>query len=95
MRDSAYAKHGIAFLHQASRYRGKANCRDAIFLAYGSSVPPLLANFIDDLLIVLKAFAAIAGAFCSMRVGKVSWLEFVDDLERRKAISVSPNDVWQ
>src|SRR5262249_45491576 len=80
MRDSAYAKHGIAFLHQASRYRGKATYRDAIFLAYGSSVPPLLANFIDDLLIVLKAFAAIAGAFCSMRVGKVSWLEFVDDL---------------
>jgi hypothetical protein len=94
MRDAAFARHGIAFLHQASRYRGKANYRDAIFLAYGSSVPSLLTTFVDDLLIVLKAFAAMAGAFCSMRVGKGAWTEFVDDLDRKKAISVSPKDVW-
>jgi hypothetical protein len=94
MRDAAYARHGIAFLHQASRYRGKANYRDAIFLAYGSSVPSLLTTFVDDLLSVLKAFAAMAGAFCSMRVGNGAWSEFVDDLNRKKAISVSPNDVW-
>jgi hypothetical protein len=46
------------------------------------------------MLVVLKAFAAMAAAFCSMRVGKVSWTEFIDDLERKKAISVSPKDVW-
>jgi hypothetical protein len=34
-RDAADARRSIAFLHQASRYRGKANYRDAIFLAYG------------------------------------------------------------
>ena len=94
MRDAAYARRGIAFLHQASRYRGKANYRDAIYLAYGSSVPAQLSGFVDDMLVVLKAFAAMAGAFCSMRVGKVSWTEFIDDLERKKAISVSPKDVW-
>jgi len=71
-----------------------ANYRDAIYLAYGSSVPAQLSGFVDDMLVVLKAFAAMAGAFCSMRVGKVSWTEFIDDLERKKAISVSPKDVW-
>jgi hypothetical protein len=75
----------IAFPHQASRYRGKANYRDAIYLAYGSSVPTQLSGFVDEMLAVLKAFAAMAGAFCSMRVGKGAWSEFVDDLERKKA----------
>jgi hypothetical protein len=94
LRDAAYARRGIAFLHQASRYRGKANYRDAIFLAYGSSVSTQLSGFIDDLLTVLKAFAAMAGAYCSLRVGKAAWADFVDDLDRKKAISVSPKDVW-
>jgi hypothetical protein len=94
LRDSWHARRGIGFLHQASRYRGKANYRDAIFLAYGASVPSQLSGFVDDLLVVLKAFAAMAGAYCSLRIGKVAWTEFVDDLERKKAISVSPKDVW-
>jgi hypothetical protein len=46
------------------------------------------------MLLVLKAFGAMAGAFCSLRVGKATWAEFIADLERRKAISVSPMDVW-
>jgi hypothetical protein len=94
LRDAAYARRGIAFLHQASRYRGKANYRDAIFLAYGTSVPTQLSGFVDDLLVVLKAFAAMAGAYCSLRVGKVAWTEFIEDLDRKKAISVSPKDLW-
>jgi hypothetical protein len=52
-----------------------------------------LSSFVDELLVVLKAFAATAGAYCSLRVGKVAWTEFVDDLDRKKAISVSPKDV--
>jgi hypothetical protein len=94
MRDAAYARRGIAFLHQASRYRGKANYRDAIYLAYGSSVSTQLSGFVDDMVVILTAFAAMAGAFCSMRVGKVRWTEFIDDLEHKKAISVSPKAVW-
>jgi hypothetical protein len=94
LRDAAFARRGIAFLHQASRYRGKANYRDAIYLAYGTSAPTLLSGFVDDLLMVLSAFAAMAGAFCSTRVGRATWAEFVDDLEHKKAISVSPRHVW-
>lgn len=94
LRDAAYARNGIAFLHQASRYRGKANYRDAIYLAYGASVPSLLTTFVDDLVVVLTGFTAMAGAFCSMRMGKAAWTDFVDDLDRKKAISVSPKDIW-
>lgn len=94
LRDAGYARRGIAFLHQASRYRGKANYRDAIYLAYGTSVPTQLSGFVDDMLVVLMAFAAMAGAYCSLRVGKAAWTDFVDDLERKKAISISPKDVW-
>jgi hypothetical protein len=94
LRDAAYARNGIAFLHQASRYRGKANYRDAIYLAYGTSVPSLLMTFVDDLVVVLTGFATMAGAFCSMRMGRAAWTDFVDDLDRKKAISVSPKDLW-
>jgi hypothetical protein len=40
------------------------------------------------MLAVLKAFSAMARAYCSMRLTKAAWSEFVDDLERKKAISV-------
>lgn len=93
-RDAAYARRGIAFLHQASRYRGKANYRDAIYLAYGTSVPTQLSGFVDDMMVVLKAFAAMAAGYCSLRVGKAAWADFVDDLDRKKALSISPKDVW-
>jgi len=94
LRDAAYARNGIAFLHQASRYRGKANYRDAIYLAYGTSVSALLSEFIDDLLTVLTGFATMAGAYASMRVGKAAWHDFVDDLDKKRSITVSPKDIW-
>lgn len=94
LRDAAFAKKSLSFLHEASRYRGKANYRDAIFLAYGKSVPKLAEGFIDDLLVVVTGFSAMAGAYCSMRMGKDRWKVFVDDLETGRAISVSPLEVW-
>ncbi|SCB53036.1 hypothetical protein GA0061099_10475 [Bradyrhizobium yuanmingense] len=90
LRDTSYARRGISFLHQASRYRGKANYRDAIYLAYGTSVPNQLSGLVDDVLVVLKGFAAMAGAYCSLRVGKTAWIDFADDLDRKRAISISP-----
>ncbi|MGX1168652.1 hypothetical protein AB7M16_004918 [Bradyrhizobium sp. USDA 372] len=85
LRDTSYARRGISFLHQASRYRGKANYRDAIYLAYGTSVPNQLSGLVDDMLVVLKGFAAMAGAYCSLRVGKTAWIDFADDLDRKRA----------
>ena len=94
MRDAWYAKRGIAFLHQAARYRGKANYRDAIYLAYGKSVPKLVDGFIGDLAKVLRGFTAMAAGYASMRMGHDLWSAFVDDLEARRSISVSPKDIW-
>jgi len=94
LRDEAFGRRSICFLHQASRYRGKANYRDAIFLAYGKSVPKLVDGFIDDLRLVLRAFSAMAASYCSARVGPEEWAWFVGDLAERRAISLSPTDVW-
>lgn len=94
IRDAWYAKRSTAFLHQASRYRGKANYRDAIYLAYGKSVPKLVDGFIDDLAKVLQGFTVMAGGYASMRMGRDHWSAFVDDIENMRSISVSPKEIW-
>ena len=63
LRDAAYARRGIAFLHQASRYRGKANYRDAIFLAYTERLPALRLMQLERTLLVSDApFAGVEGS---------------------------------
>lgn len=94
LRDAAYAKRSIAFLHQASRFRGKANYRDAIYLGYGKSVPKLLDGFIADLATVLRAFSGMAAAYCAARLGRQVWSEFITDLEAKRAVSLSPSSIW-
>lgn len=94
LRDAAFGKRSIAFLHQASRYRGKANYRDAIYLAYGKNVPTLADGFTDDLTSVLTAFSAMAAGYCSIRMGRDRWTEFINDLEQQRAISLSPLSIW-
>lgn len=94
LRDEAFKKKSVSFLHQAFRYRGKANYRDAIYLAYGKGVPKLLESFIDDLAIVLIGFTSMAGAYCSLRIGNDLWDQFLNDLEDKKSISISPKSIW-
>ncbi|MDP2331838.1 MAG: hypothetical protein Q8M19_14200 [Reyranella sp.] len=94
LRDSWYAKRSIAFLHEASRYRGKANYRDAIFLAYGRSVPTLVDGFVADLTSVLLAFSCMAAAYASKRMGTDLWLAFLDDIEAKRSLSISPKTLW-
>jgi len=94
LRDAGYGKRSIAFLHQAYRYRGKANYRDAIYLAYGRSVPSQLDGFIADLARVLRAFLAILAGYVSTRMGRDLWSSFVDDLEAKRSISISPKSLW-
>ncbi len=94
LRDTAFSRRGIAFLHEASRYRGKANYRDAIYLAHGRSVPRLLDGFIDDLSATLAGFAAMAEGYVSKRIGRDAWTAFIDDLEEKRSLSISPKDEW-
>jgi hypothetical protein len=94
LRDDRLRGKSLGFLHQAFRYRGKANYRDALFLTYGSGVGASLTGFIADMEIVLKAFVVMAGAFCSRRIGPSLWPPFLADLSAQLHLSVMPQDVW-
>lgn len=94
LRDARLSGKSTAFLHQAFRYRGKANYREALFLGYGNATETLLNGYTDDLAIVLKGFVAMAGAFVAKRIGQPLWDEFLDDLERNRAFALSPRTVW-
>jgi hypothetical protein len=94
LRDQRLARKSVSFLHQAIRYRGKANYREALFLGYGASTETLLAGYVDDLASVLKGFVSMAGAFASKRLGKTLWTEFTDDVDARRAFSIGPAHVW-
>ena len=94
LRNDAYSKRAVSFMHQAIRYRGKANYRDAIFLAYGKSVSHTLEGFVANLDNVLTAFASMAAAYVATRIGKSNWMPFLDDLEEKRAMSLSPKGIW-
>lgn len=94
MRDSRLRGKSVSFLHQAFRYRGKANYREALFLGYGAYAETLLAEYIDDLAAVLRGFTSMAGAFASKRLGITLWDEFVNDLEQNRTFELSPKSVW-
>lgn len=94
LRDSFYEKRSVAFLHAAIRYRGKANYRDTVFLAYGKHVPKLVDGFLDDLEKVLIAFSTMAAGYVSIRLGKEIWIPFLNDLESKRAVSISPKEIW-
>ena len=88
------SKRSMGFLHQAIRYRGKANYRDVLYLGYSKSTETKLTGYIDDLSKVLDAFVTCAGVFCSCRLGNSVWNEFIDDVEENRAFSTSPHKLW-
>lgn len=95
LRDQRLEKKCIGFVHQAARYRGKANYREALFLAYGTGTETILSSFVEDMSIVLEAFLAMAGAFAMRKLGKDLWEEFVADIDVKKAFTTSATEVWQ
>lgn len=102
LRDTKLAKKTVCFLHQAMRYRGKANYREALFLGYSGrfmgygaqDLEILLSEYPSDLKVVLTGFIAMAGAFVSRRLGKDLWLKFYQDVEENRAFSLSPSGIW-
>jgi hypothetical protein len=94
LRDDRLRGKALGFLHQAFRYRGKANYRDALFLTYGGQVGTTLNGFIEDMEIVLNAFIVMAGAFCARRIRHSLWQPFHADLSSKLQLSVMPQDVW-
>jgi hypothetical protein len=94
LRDARLSQRPIGFVHQAARYRGKANYREALFLAYGKSTEATLTGFVADQAKVLRAFVAMAGAFVSRKVGNELFEEFVADVDAHRAFSLSAASVW-
>jgi hypothetical protein len=94
LRDSRLAGKAVSFLHQAFRYRGKANYREALFLGYGDYVETLLSDYIDDLASVLRGFVAMSGAFACKRLGQPIWNDFIEDLDAHRSFQFSPKSVW-
>ncbi len=94
LRDRRLEGKSICFLHQAIRYRGKANYREALYLGYGTAVETLVSGHIRDLATVLTAFVTMAGAFASRRLGNALWSEFLQNLEAKRSFTVSPTQLW-
>lgn len=94
LRDARLNGKAFGFVHQAFRYRGKANYREALFISYGSHVAGKLANFQNDAASVLAGFLSMSGSFCGKRIGKDPWNIFYDDLTLNVTLSTRPVDVW-
>jgi hypothetical protein len=94
LRDNRLRPRAMGFVHQAFRYRGKANYREALFLAYGRTTEAALAGFVDDQAAVLKGFVAMAGVFAAKKLGVQLWGEFVADVAANRAFSIDPCTVW-
>ncbi|MGC1548647.1 MAG: hypothetical protein WA777_08960 [Rhodanobacter sp.] len=89
VRDSYFKNAQVNFLVQASRYVGKANYRDSIFLSYGEDRRDQIDRFLVDLGHVATAFLRMACAYCSRRVEPGTWDLFVDDIEANSRLSLN------
>lgn len=94
LRDKWLKGQCVSFLHQAIRFRGKANYREALFLAHGPSVKNTIVTFVPDMANVLEAFLAMAGAFAFRRIGSELKESFIDDIEKNRSFSAEPKSVW-
>jgi hypothetical protein len=68
------------FLHVAFRYRGKANYRDAVFLAYGRQQLADGGDFATDLAHVARFVLIVALVYVKRRVGDDTFDKFTKDL---------------
>ncbi|PAU79788.1 hypothetical protein CK501_11335 [Halovibrio salipaludis] len=88
LRDARLGKKPVNFLTQASRYRGKANYRDSIYLSYGANRTETLNTFLSNLDNVASSFATMACRYMARRVEKGAWERFVEDLDNNSQITV-------
>jgi hypothetical protein len=62
--------------------------------SFNLRVESTLSTYVDDLSKALDAFVVAAGIFCSRRLGTSVWSEFTEDLEAKRAFSISPKSLW-
>ncbi|WP_370283009.1 hypothetical protein [Pseudooceanicola sp.] len=94
LRDERLKKKSIGFVHQAARYRGKANYREAFFSR-------LQLKYRDDPFRVRGRHALGAQGvsrdgrrFARRELGRDLWSEFVADVDAKKAFTTRAGDIW-
>lgn len=83
LRDEKLAGKEYNFLHLAFRYRGKANYRDAVFLAYGSQHLEDGGEFVSNMAQVARFTTMCAMVYVWKRVGDHTMKAFLADLKQR------------
>lgn len=78
LRDQRLKKKSIGLLHLASRYRGKANYRESIYLSSNQMGYTRAKVFISDLAKSAERFVADTAPIIERRVGQTKWREFLD-----------------
>ena len=88
----------VNFLHCAFRYRGKANYRDSIFLAYGQEDSRISLAFMEALESAAK-FAFLCGlAYAECRIGKSYSQAFLSDVShhfRGQSQATPQEKIWE
>lgn len=74
--NNSLSRRSMGFLHQAFRYRGKANYREALYLGYGKSTETKLTGYIDDLSKVLDALGKLCGTNSGMMLSRIVHFPF-------------------
>ena len=94
LRDKRLRSQSASFLHQAYRFRGKANYREALYLAHGTHVEKTISGFVSDMADVLQAFLVMAGTFAFSRLGHDLTEEFLLDLDQHRSFSLDHRMIW-
>jgi hypothetical protein len=94
IRDKRLEKHGVSFMHQAFRYRGKVNYRDSLFLTYGEDKTEEIEILLEDLVTVSEGFQKMCIGFIKAKLNKDSWQMFFDDLKKNNRLSTNL-DFWE
>ncbi|WP_316901005.1 hypothetical protein [Pseudodesulfovibrio indicus] len=89
LRDSRLRNKSINLLHQAIRYRGKANYRDSLYLSYGNDYTSRINTLVEDLHITLTWFLKAAWLFSAKRTQHETWGQFKQDLSNYSRLNVS------
>ncbi|MEA5077529.1 MAG: hypothetical protein VB013_03075 [Anaerolineaceae bacterium] len=83
IRDESLSTKSACFMHQAFRFRGKTNYRDALYLSYGGqNRGSSIERFVNDLTLVLDVFLKMTCGYVGRRIHKKTWEDFLEDIRK-------------
>jgi hypothetical protein len=94
LRDEAYSRRGIAFLHEASRKIFDKAVKHSRHRAAIGQIDGVAVVGLAPIATALGGFGAMAAGYVSRRIGQEIWTAFLDDLEAKRSLSLSPKAEW-